>query len=56
MIDAAECRYRAKECADYANTEASPTLRSQYSSMARSWAMIANRIDRQTELQKTRLD
>jgi hypothetical protein len=52
MIDAAECRYRAKECADYANTEASPTLRSEYSSMARIWAMTANQIERQIEVRR----
>jgi hypothetical protein len=49
MIDAAECRDRAKDCADRARTESSQRLRSVYSSMARSWATLAHQIERQVE-------
>jgi hypothetical protein len=54
MIDAAECRDRAKDCANRAQTETSQRLRSVYSSMARSWAMLANQIERQMELRRDR--
>jgi hypothetical protein len=47
MIDAAECRDRAKDCANRARTEASLRLRSVYSSLARSWATLATQIERQ---------
>jgi hypothetical protein len=49
MVDAAECRDRAKDCADHARTEASQKLRSVYSNMALSWAKLANQIERQIE-------
>jgi hypothetical protein len=51
MIEAAECRERAKDCADHAQAEASKKLRSVYSSMARSWVTLANQIERQTKAQ-----
>jgi hypothetical protein len=46
MIDAAECRARAKDCADHARTEPSLRWRTVYSSMARSWEMLANQMER----------
>jgi hypothetical protein len=49
MIEPAECRDRAKECADHARTEADQKLRSVYSNMARSWVMLANQIERQIQ-------
>jgi hypothetical protein len=52
MIDAAECRERAKECANHANTETTQELRSVYSNMARSWVMLANQIERQIEARR----
>jgi hypothetical protein len=52
MNDSAECRDRAKECADHASTETTRKLRSLYSDLARSWAMLANQIDRQTEARR----
>jgi hypothetical protein len=54
MIDSAECRERAKDCADHARTEANKRLRSVYSSMAHSWVALANQIERQIEAQADR--
>jgi hypothetical protein len=50
MNDAAECRDRAKECAEHASTQTTRKLRSLYSDMARNWAMLANQIERQIEV------
>jgi hypothetical protein len=53
MIDAAECRERAKDCADHARMEeVSQKFRSMYSDMARSWTMLANQIERQIEVRR----
>jgi hypothetical protein len=52
MIDAAECRHRAKECADHASTGTTEKLRSLYSDMARSWMMLAQQIERQIEIRR----
>jgi hypothetical protein len=49
MIEPAECRERAKDCADHARTEANQKLRSVYSNMARSWVTLANQIERQIQ-------
>jgi hypothetical protein len=54
MIDAAECRDRAKDCANRARTEASQKLRSVYSGLARSWATLAAQIERQIALRDAR--
>jgi hypothetical protein len=51
MIEAEECRERAKDCADHARTETSKKLRSVYSSMAHSWVTLANQIERQMQAQ-----
>ena len=48
MIEAAECRERAKDCADLAQTESSRRLKSVYSNMAKNWIEIANQIERKT--------
>lgn len=52
MIDAVECRDRAKDCANLARTGASLRLRSVYSSLAQSWATLATQIERQIELHR----
>jgi hypothetical protein len=53
MIDSAECMQRAKDCADHARLgEVSQKLRSMYSDMARSWTVLANQIERQTEVRR----
>lgn len=54
MIDPAECRDRARDCADQARTQTTQNLRSVYSNMARCWATLANQIERQIEAQASR--
>jgi hypothetical protein len=53
MIDSAECKQRAKDCADHARLEEfSQKFRSMYSDMARSWTALANKIERQAEMRR----
>jgi hypothetical protein len=53
-IEAAECRERAKDCADLAAAVGSQKLKSVYSSMARSWLTFANQIERSIEAEADR--
>jgi hypothetical protein len=52
MIEPAECRERAKDCAEHAQTEANEKMRLVYSNLARSWAAFANQIERQREVER----
>jgi hypothetical protein len=49
MIEAPECRERAKDCADHARTETNEKMRLVYSRMARSWATFADQIEREIQ-------